>query len=787
MPRRTIHVVWGMSMAAVFGSSIGCHLVFPHQPGVSSPEPCRLCSARIYRTLPDGTNQISEEWESYVWPSGGDPYTQCVYDLQHYINHGMAPGFVWNQANLTITPILKPAAANCDEPAGLPLLFGAALGAELRWNYPPASQASVSIWLVDQNGVTRTAEPAVANAYASFTERMGVPDWPYGSLYMIGRRHVRFSDLSLELQTPFALGSDITITKCYVQSVGTVIGYKDDKGTQYQFREGTAKFFFYGTGTKDGDSGTTSFCFTNQGTQGVTIYQGLAYPFFALSLDLTSSEIGQNMRIQISLSKLASWPSGFETHQPYVYLTDKQTANATVDLVPDVAVDHDNDLQKFLWFEDYELKSEKFLGTGNPCQVTFAPGLHAVTLVAYDAKGAYGSDTMMFRYTPPIPPNDLCGSATPIMDGQYFGTLVAATADGNAFCGGGPQGQPNTEPDVWYRYTPPANGTLHVSTCGTNDTGGTDAGMDTVLSVHSACTGTTANELACNDDWINGSDSSACTQIDTGASRDSAVALSVTWGQEVLIRVSRYSGSPAAPFTLNVLLEASSPPNNMCRAATPISDGWYYGTLAGASNDGNASCGGSTTGEFNAEVDVWYFYTAAQEGLLKVSTCGSHDFGGIDAGMDTVLSAHSECQGMWSNELACNDDWPSSPDSNACNVPWPFYDAPTRRDSALSVPMSAGQSLMIRVSKYSASSPGFFYLTIGLAPRVPVDFDFDGDVDRTDVDYFDRCASGPGIPCADGCHPYDLDTDGDVDQRDFAAVQRCYSGENVPTDPNCMN
>lgn len=69
----------------------------------------------------------------------------------------------------------------------------------------------------------------------------------------------------------------------------------------------------------------------------------------------------------------------------------------------------------------------------------------------------------------------------------------------------------------------------------------------------------------------------------------------------------------------------------------------------------------------------------------------------------------------------------------------------------------------------------------------PLDFDTDCDVDGDDLDLFETCASGPGVPRSTGCEGKDFDQDSDVDQADFAVFQRCYSGEGNPADPNCMN
>ncbi|MDM8006427.1 MAG: CARDB domain-containing protein [Phycisphaerae bacterium] len=73
-------------------------------------------------------------------------------------------------------------------------------------------------------------------------------------------------------------------------------------------------------------------------------------------------------------------------------------------------------------------------------------------------------------------------------------------------------------------------------------------------------------------------------------------------------------------------------------------------------------------------------------------------------------------------------------------------------------------------------------------PHVPPDFDNDGDVDQTDLDQFEACSTGPGIPQDNpDCAWAKLDGDDDVDQSDFAIFQRCYSGENMPADPGCTN
>ena len=95
----------------------------------------------------------------------------------------------------------------------------------------------------------------------------------------------------------------------------------------------------------------------------------------------------------------------------------------------------------------------------------------------------------------------------------------------------------------------------------------------------------------------------------------------------------------------------------------------------------------------------------------------------------------------------------------------------------------------------SALSGGTFALTGGFwlelgslcTSFAAPDFDMDCDVDQTDYDALESCASGPAIPHDTGCEGKDLDIDGDVDQSDFGLFQRCFSGENIAAEPACMN
>jgi hypothetical protein len=120
---------------------------------------------------------------------------------------------------------------------------------------------------------------------------------------------------------------------------------------------------------------------------------------------------------------------------------------------------------------------------------------------------------------------DLCAEAVPIAAGDVvLGSTAAATNDGSAGCGSS-----TTSPDVWFRYDATESCFVTVSTCDS-------AGFDTVLSVHDGCPGTTANQIACNDD--------SCAQRST-------VSFTAEADRSYLIRVAGFRGAFGV-FTLDL-------------------------------------------------------------------------------------------------------------------------------------------------------------------------------------------------------------------------------------------
>lgn len=282
-------------------------------------------------------------------------------------------------------------------------------------------------------------------------------------------------------------------------------------------------------------------------------------------------------------------------------------------------------------------------------------------------------------------PNDDCENAIPVSLGTIEGSLDGATNDEDADCGSS-----SASPDVWYRFLAQNDGTLNVSTCGTNDLGGQDLGIDTVLSVYSGCPGDLTTLLGCNDDALG----TECTGTDSGLGRDSALSQPMTAGDEVWIRVSNFNNGATGPFVLNLDFART---NTLCADAVLVpGTGSVTGSLLGATQDGTSTCDGGGAGS----VDTWYRYIPAADGTLNINTCGTFDLPGPAQGMATLLSVFDACGGA---ELACNDDSLLCTGATAGN-----------RDSAVMLDLLAGQEIRIRVSNFSSafftSDPGPFVL-----------------------------------------------------------------------------
>ncbi len=174
--------------------------------------------------------------------------------------------------------------------------------------------------------------------------------------------------------------------------------------------------------------------------------------------------------------------------------------------------------------------------------------------------------------------SDLCTWAIDICPGTLTGSTVDQTNDGASSC----NDFPALNKDVWYAYTPQTDGTVTVDTCGST--------LSTIVSVHSGCPGTVANEIVC--------DNSAC-QFAWGV-----VSFNAAAGETYLIRLTGWSSSEG-----NYTLALTGPP---CGPGSLLGDVDGDGTvgildllaLLGAWGPCPAPCPGSCPADLDADCQV---------------------------------------------------------------------------------------------------------------------------------------------------------------------------------------
>lgn len=297
----------------------------------------------------------------------------------------------------------------------------------------------------------------------------------------------------------------------------------------------------------------------------------------------------------------------------------------------------------------------------NPAEVTVAVLAGRTYRIRVAQSASYIAPIFTLTVSGPaceVPPNDACTSAYVVAPGRYQGDTSTATNDGSSSCGSS-----SSSADVWYQYTPEVDGDLVVDTIGSR--------FDTVLSVHSGCPGDASNEVACNDDEP------------ISSTLQSLVTLRVTQGTNYYIRIAGYDGGVGS-YRVGI----TGPMNayDLCSKARAIGTGTFIGDLEGTTNDGSTRAG------LSYQPDVWFRFTAPTRGVLTADTCGSNDLRGVNTGIDTVLSIHSGCPGTSDNSLVWDDD-------SACTG-----DVGMIRDSQCSVALASGQTVYIRVSRFSSTS-----------------------------------------------------------------------------------
>ncbi|MEM7164752.1 MAG: hypothetical protein AAF581_04770 [Planctomycetota bacterium] len=363
--------------------------------------------------------------------------------------------------------------------------------------------------------------------------------------------------------------------------------------------------------------------------------------------------------------------------------------------------------------------------------------------------GATGTGAIAISVTSP----NACVAALEVADGVTAFDTTLATTDGPTECS--VFGYSQVGNDVWFRYVSSCTGQLSISLCGSD--------YDTKLAVYSGFVCPTApSAIACNED-----------NCPLGAFQ-SGVTIATVAGSEYLIRIGGYQGDSGTGL-LNI---TCAPNNDSCGGATPIGAGTLQSTLLGATRDGNADCGFSQNSP-----DVWYTYTAPMSGTVTIDTCGTNDLGGVDAGMDTVLSIYSACPGTLAAQLQCNDEWTTSANPTACMA----TSAGVPGDSLIQHSMNAGETILIRVAAFGNSITGPFLLHVNLGTGTNSDFvrgDCNGDntVNIADAVFLLGILFPSGTPNVPGCEDAcDANNDEGNDIADAVRILNALFGS--PADP----
>jgi hypothetical protein len=225
-------------------------------------------------------------------------------------------------------------------------------------------------------------------------------------------------------------------------------------------------------------------------------------------------------------------------------------------------------------------------------------------LIAVDGADKQVGDVALKLRFPPVPPNDLFANAQ---------TLTGASDSASADTRGGfkEAGEPNhggntLGSSVWYRWTPPTDGTVAIDTCTSN-----------FASVVAVYTGSALNAL------------SAVTVNHRACGLGDRARFAVTGGREYMIAVV---GTGLAVGDVTVALELfRAPPNDLLADAEMLS-----GDSATATADTRGALKERFEGAHQLDLggaSVWYRWTAPATGILIADTCAS--------GFETLLGVYT--------------------------------------------------------------------------------------------------------------------------------------------------
>ncbi len=265
------------------------------------------------------------------------------------------------------------------------------------------------------------------------------------------------------------------------------------------------------------------------------------------------------------------------------------------------------------------------------------------------------------------PSNDACSNAVSIPAGgpgsNVSGTTQGASVDGSSSCA-----NTGAAPDVWFRVSVPCSRVISLNT--------QFSGFDTVMSVHTGCPGTTANQIACNDDVSPGV---LWSSIDFTAAANT----------NYYVRLSGYNGAFGSYNFDSNTFNAS---NDLCVNAIDVGTGTIPFNNCPCDTDGPPDDTCLAFGSNQIYKDHWLAYTAPCAGTLDFNTIGS----GFDTKIAVYANAdNSSCPPGPNSAIACNDD---------INAAY---------ESQVVMSVVPGQRYILRVGSYSESvgAAGVVHLT----------------------------------------------------------------------------
>ncbi|MBL9119573.1 MAG: hypothetical protein JNL80_06650 [Phycisphaerae bacterium] len=290
---------------------------------------------------------------------------------------------------------------------------------------------------------------------------------------------------------------------------------------------------------------------------------------------------------------------------------------------------------------------------------------------------------------PGAPVNDHCNQAIALAPGVHPFCTFGADTDGPPLPGSGGcnlLGFTQVDHDVWYSFDAPANGVLHVSTCGTT--------WDTKIAVYGS---NIPGLAACPSGGITFATFLACSDDNGGCSLGSDLTIPVEAGEKYKIRVGGFYGhSGEGSLTLEYTPEGID-----CENSIDLDEPFDI-TVTG-SNLWTPSGPDPENCVIGDDHSVWYRIMTPCH-LLRdytVSTCHP------GTNFDTVLTiwrigGHGECA---QSLIDCNDDYNNA----ACDLPG------IGRKSRVSFQASVGWIYYVQVSGYQGAT-GNFELSITLDP-----------------------------------------------------------------------